>query len=576
MPQTKNSSSLKPLLKCITGVRGLDEITFGGLPQGRPTLVCGGAGCGKTLLAMEFLVRGATELNEPGVYMAFEETAEELSENVASLGFDLNRLVADKKLVIDHVRVERSEIEETGEYDLEGLFVRLDQAINSIGAKRVALDTVESLFSAFSNENILRAELRRMFHWLKSRGVTAIITGERGERSLTRFGLEEYVSDCVISLDHRVDSQISTRRLRIVKYRGSQHGTNEYPFLIDDKGICVMPITSIGLTSIAPTERISSGIPRLDAMLGGKGFYRGTTILVAGTAGTGKSSLAASFVNSSCRRGEKCLYFAFEESPSQIVRNMRSIGIDLASSLKKGNLRIEALRATSCGLETHLASMQKAVSEFDPSVVILDPVTDLAAIGEDRDIKSTLTRMVDFLKNRQITTLMTNLTRSGLGPEDTEFRISSIIDTWILLRDIESGGERNRGIYILKSRGMAHSNQIREFVLSDKGIDIVDVYLGEGGVLTGSARLIKESQDAETERLRLENIERAERVLERERKIIDAKIVALQAEYASKEEDLKQGVTEEKLRLKTMASGKQRLMKSRRADQSRSASVWET
>ena len=525
--------------KTASGIRGLDEITFGGLPKGRPTLIAGGPGSGKTLMSMEFLVRGATDYNEPGVFMAFEETAEELAQNVASLGFDLKELIDEKKLFIDYVRVERSEIEETGEYDLEGLFVRLNCAIDSIGAKRVVLDTIESLFAGLNNESILRAELRRLFRWLKDKGVTAIITAERGEATLTRYGLEEYVSDCVIVLDHRVQNQVSTRRIRIVKYRGSIHGTNEYPFLIDEKGISILPITSLTLNYQISTKRVSSGIPRLDTMLEGKGFYQGSTILISGTAGTGKSSISASFAYATCQKGERCLYFAFEESPNQIMRNMKSINVDLAPCVEKGLLKFHAVRSTFYGLETHLVQMQKLIDEFKPASVVVDPITNLINAGDQNDVKSMLTRLIDYLKAKQITTVFTNLTHMA-GLESTESEVSSIMDTWILLRDIEFGGERNRGIYILKSRGMAHSNQIREFLITSKGVDIVDVYTGPAGVLTGSARLSQEIKDKETEDTRKEEIDKLQRELERKRKLTEAQITALQAEFTAKEEEVKQ------------------------------------
>lgn len=471
-PVAKSKLVSKPrpqLPKAPTGIQGLDEITGGGLPKGRPTLVCGGAGCGKTLLAMEFLVRGATEFNEPGVFMAFEESAQDLTQNVASLGFDLKDLVARKKIVLDYVYIERSEIEEAGEYDLEGLFIRLGAAIDSIGAKRVVLDTIESLFAGLPNPLILRAELRRLFRWLKDKGVTAIITGERGEGTLTRQGLEEYVSDCVIVLDHRVSEQTSSRRLRVVKYRGSTHGTNEYPFLIDADGISVLPVTSLALEHIASSEKISTGIPRLDAMLGGAGYYRGSSVLVSGTAGTGKSSFAAHFADAACRRGERVLYFSFEESPSQIMRNMRSIGIDLKQWVKKGLLQIQAHRPSSAGLETHLAMKHKVIAEFKPQVVILDPLNSFVVGDNEIGVHSMLMRLLDYLKMQQITGLFTNLTSSGGVLEQTEVAISSLIDTWLLLRAIESGGERNRDLTVLKSRGMAHSNQAREFLLTDHG-----------------------------------------------------------------------------------------------------------
>ena len=569
---TKEKSNVKPmqgLPKCQTGIRGLDEITDGGLPKGRPTLVCGSAGCGKTLLAMEFLVRGAVQYNEPGVFMSFEESSEELAQNVASLGFDLNDLAARKKMSLDHVRIERSEIEETGEYDLEGLFIRLNHSIDSIGAKRVVLDTIESLFGGLSNESILRAELRRLFSWLKEKGVTAVITGEKGEGTLTRHGLEEYVSDCVILLDNRVDGQISTRRLRVVKYRGSAHGTNEYPFLIDEKGISVLPITSLGLQHDVSSERISSGIPRLDTMLGEKGFYRGSSILVSGTAGTGKTSAAASFANAACKRGERCLYFAFEEAPNQIIRNMRSIGIDLEPWMEQGLLEIYSVRPTIYGLEMHLVKMAKLIDEFKPKVVIIDPITNLIAIGSETEVKSMLARLIDFLKAKQITALFTNLSQAGGALEQTEFGISSLMDTWLLLRDIEIGGERNRGLYILKSRGMVHSNQIREFLLTDKGIDLIDVYLGPSGVLTGSARAAVEMQEKTAELMHTEEIERKKRELESQRKAIEAQIAALRAEFEAKEEEVNMLARHEKLQEETQSEARKEMAHIRKADASK-------
>ncbi|HZD21095.1 MAG TPA: circadian clock protein KaiC [Burkholderiales bacterium] len=469
------------LAKAATGIEGLDEITGGGLPKGRPTLVCGGAGCGKTLLAMEFLVRGATQFGEPGAFITFEETGEELAQNVRSLGFDLDRLRKDGKLAIEYVRVEPAEIEETGEYDLEALFIRLGLAIDSVGAKRVVLDTVESLFGGFQNQALLRSELRRLFRWLKDKGVTAVITGERGEGSLTRQGLEEYVSDCVILLDHRVIEQSSTRRLRIVKYRGSVHGTNEYPFLIDEEGISVLPVTGLGLDHQASSERVSSGVPRLDAMLGGTGYYRGSSILISGTAGTGKTSLAAHFADATCRRGERCLYLAFEESPAQLLRNMGSIGLRLAPYLKKGLLRIHASRPTLYGLEMHLVQVHKMVSEFEPQAVIVDPISNFVSTGTNRDAQSMLLRLVDFLKARQVTAFFTHLTAGGRPIEATDVGISSIIDTWLLVREVEADGARKRGLYVVKSRGMSHSNQIRELQITGQGVELEDGSAGMRG-----------------------------------------------------------------------------------------------
>jgi len=537
---TRNSKDALP--KAPTGIQGLDEIMQGGLPRGRTSLVCGSAGCGKTLLAMEFIVRGATRYGEPGVFMAFEETGQELATNVASLGFDVPRLVAQKKILIDYVKVERSEIEETGEYDLEGLFVRLNHAIDRIGAKRVVLDTVESLFAGLPNQAILRSELRRLFRWLKDKGVTAIITGERGEGSLTRHGLEEYVSDCVLLLDHRVTGQVSTRRLRVVKYRGSSHGSNEYPFLIDRQGFSVLPITSLGLDHEVSSERISSGITRIDAMLSGKGFYRGSTILVSGTAGTGKSSVAAQFVDAACRRGERCLYFAFEEPPQQIIRNMRSIGLDLGQWREKGLLQFHASRPTLFGLETHLATMHQAISQFQPHIVILDPITTFAAVGQTAEIKAMLIRLVDFLKLKRITALFTCLTQGGSATEATEAEISSLIDTWLLLRDIELNGERNRGIYVLKSRGMFHSNQIREFLLTNHGVELRDVYVGPAGVLTGSARLAQEALETANRLVEEQQVQAKQRGLERKRQALTAQIAALKAAFAEDEAELRKDI----------------------------------
>ena len=474
------------LSKTKTGINGLDEITMGGLPKGRPTLICGGPGCGKTLMAIEFIVKGATLYNEPGVFMAFEEKAEELTTNVASLGFDLDKLQRNKKLRIDYVHIDRTEVEETGEYDLNGLFIRLDHAINNIGAKRVVLDTIENLFAGLTNQAILRAELRRLFQWLKDKGVTAIVTGEKGQGTLTRHGLEEYVSDCVIFLDHRIVSQVSTRRLKIIKYRGSLHGTNEYPFLIDEEGITILPVTSLKLDKNVSTKRVSTGIASLDEMFGGKGFYKGSSILVSGSAGTGKTSIAASFANATCQRKEKCMFFAFEESPQQIIRNMKSIGLDLTKHVKKGLLEFHSFRPGLYGLEMHLARMYKLVKKFKPEVVILDPITNFVSVGLLAEVNSMLLRLIDGFQSEGITLMLTAL-NSGTT-EHIDENVSSLVDTWILVRDIERDGERNRGIYIMKSRGMKHSNEVREFIISSKGLDLIEVFRGDEGVLIGSAR----------------------------------------------------------------------------------------
>jgi len=554
------------LAKCPTGIQGLDEITDGGLPQGRPTLVCGKAGCGKTLMAMEFLVRGAVEYDEPAVFMSFEESAEELVQNVASLGWDLEALIAEKKIAIHYVHVERSEIQETGEYDLEALFVRLGYAIDSIKAKRVVLDTVEVLFGGLSNDYIVRAELRRLFLWLKSKGVTAIITSESGDNTLTRHGLEEYVSDCVIRLDQRVSDELSTRRLHIVKYRGSRHGSNEYPFLIEEDGISVLPITSIALEHDVSTERISTGIERLDMMLEGKGFFRGSSILISGTAGTGKSSISAHFADATCRQGERCLYFAFEESSNQIIRNMRSIGIDLEVSVKKGLLKVQALRPTLYGLEMHLVKMHQLVNEFKPTVVIIDPISNMTYSGNEIQVKSFLMRLIDFLKTRQITTLLTCLNAGGNPLEQTDVGVSSLMDTWMLLRDIESNGERNRLLYLLKSRGMEHSNQVREFRLTRSGVELVNVYLGPGGVLTGTARVVQEAQEKAAALARRQEIEQKQRDLERKRKAMEAEITALHAQFETEKEEIERMLQQEELQEQTLLQQQVERARFRKAD----------
>ncbi len=545
----KGTNEIQSLLpKTPIGITGLDEITQGGLPKGRPTLICGEAGSGKTLMSLEFIIRGATEFNEPGVFMAFEEKSEELAMNVNSLGFDLKKLQADKKVRVDHVHIDRTEIEETGEYDLEGLFIRLGFAIDSIGAKRVVLDTLENLFSGLANEAILRAELRRLFTWLKDKGVTAIITGERGESTaLTRQGLEEYVSDCVILLDHRVENQISTRRLRIVKYRGSIHGTNEYPFLIDEEGISVLPVTSLTLAKDVSSERVSSGISALDSMLDGQGFFKGSSILVSGTAGTGKTSIAAYFANDVCNRKEKCLYFAFEESPQQIVRNMKSISVDLQKHIDKGLLQMHASRPTLYGLEMHLVAMYKIIKKFKPAAVVLDPITNLVTVGTVSEVKSMLIRLIDFLQNEQITVMFTALSLNNIINEQTDEGVSSLVDAWVLVKDIEFNGERNRGMYIMKSRGMGHSNQVREFVITDKGLNLVDVYLGPEGVLTGSARQAQQMNEKTGAALRENAKSRKNREVSRKRSVLEAQIASLRTEFESVEEELNKIYEEEEL-----------------------------
>ena len=560
----KAKSSLPFLKKAPTGIDGFDQITNGGVPQGRPTLVCGSAGCGKSLFAVEFLIRGAMEYGEPGVLMTFEETAEDIRKNVASLGFDVDRLIAEKKLVIDHVKIDRAEIEENGEYDLEGLFIRLGYAIQSIGAKRVVLDTIETLFSGLANQAVLRSELRRLFYWLKDRGMTTVITGERGEGQLTRQGLEEYVSDCVILLDHRVIGQISTRRLRVVKYRGTTHGTNEYPFLIDEEGISVLPITATGLDYEVSNERIPSGIDGLDEMLGGGGgYYRGSTVLLSGSAGTGKSSVAAQLARATCARGERCLYFSFEESPAQIQRNMRSIGVDLAPYVKKGTLEFHSTRPTVFGLEMHLVRMHKLIADFQPSVVIIDPVSNMQNAGTLDESTNMLIRMVDYLRKNNILGFMVSLSGGGKALEATEEGLSSIVDTWLLLRDVESNGERNRLLYILKSRGMAHSNQVREFLITSHGLKLVEAYLGDEGVLTGSARVAQEARNAKDWRMTEDEIARKKLAYEHRRRAAEAQIEALRAGLMAEEEEFMRTVEAEKARLQKISTDREAMSRSR-------------
>ncbi len=562
----QNKQPVGRVAKAPSGIRGLDEITFGGLPQGRPTLVCGGAGSGKTLLALEFLARGAIEFDEPGLFVGFEETAEELSANIASLGFDLEKLVTAKKLYLDHVKFDHVHTVEAGEFDLEGLFIRLGRAIDLIGARRVALDTIESLFARLPNPVVLRAELQRLFRWFKDRGVTVVMTGERGGGLHTRSELEEYVSDCVIKLDHRVVDGVSTRRLRIVKYRGSAHGTNEYPFLIDDSGISVLPITSLGLEQQVSYERISTGIPRLDMMLGGEGYYRGSSILLSGTSGTGKSTVAATFADATCRRGERCLYLAFEESKSQIIRNMRSIGLDLEPWTVSGKLRFVPLRPASSGLETHLNSIHRQVGEFQPDAVVIDPISSFMHSGSPIEAGNVVLRIVDFLKSRQITAVLTNLVAGGTPEKATDLNISSLIDTWLLLREVELGGERNRVIDIVKSRGMAHSNQMREFRLTDQGIELVDVYRGSEGVLTGSMRLAQEAKElASGERL-LAEVERKKSLLDSKRRLTMSRIDALRLDFETEEQEIQAAIEEAEQRKDSLKRERVEMSVSRGAD----------
>ena len=558
-------TAVSNLPKAPTGIEGFDEITFGGLPRGRPTLIAGNAGCGKTLFAMEFLARGAIQYNEPGVMVTFEETEQELIKNFASLGFDLSTLIKQKKLAFDYISIERSEIEETGEYNLEGLFVRLDYAIKSINAKRIVLDTIEALFAGLPNEMILRAELRRLFKWLKSRGITAVITGEQGINTLTRHGLEEYVADCVILLENTIHNRIATRRLRVVKYRGSRHGTDVYPFLISQNGISVLPITSLNLEHTVSKERISSGIPRLDTMLDGKGFYRGSSILVSGTAGTGKTTLAAHFAEAACRRNEKVLYFAFEESGDQIIRNMQSVGINLETGIRKNLLRIHAARPSVYGLEMHLATMHKLINDFKPRVIIVDPISNLIATGAFEEVKSMLIRLIDFIKSRNITAMFTDLI-AGDFTESTEVGVSSLMDAWILLKTLEIGGERNRGLYVLKARGIKHSNQIREFIMTSGGINLIDVYAGTEGVLSGTARVAQEARDKAAESIRRQELERKQREILRKKEMLDSEISILTSRYEAELDDLEKSVEQDFVQENAIAQERSKMAKMRSAD----------
>lgn len=551
--------------KSPTGIAGFDDLTLGGLPTGRTALVCGSAGCGKTLFAATFLVHGARDFGEPGVFVSFEERPSDIVDNVASLGFKLDQLVAEGKVVIEHIAVDPSEFAEIGDYDLEGLFLRLELAIDSIGAKRVVLDTIESLFSVFSNPAVLRAEIRRLFDWLKNRGVTTVITGERGDGQLTRQGLEEYVSDCVVLLDHRVDNQISTRRLRIVKYRGTSHGTNEYPFLIDEDGFSVLPVSLVGLAHRVSEERVSTGVADLDAMLAGGGFHRGTSILVSGVAGSGKSSLAAGMVDAACRAGERALYLSFEESPQQAVRNMRSIGIDLGRWIDAGALRFQATRPTFYSLEMHLAMVLREVARFRPSIVVLDPISAFTDAGDRSEVQSMLLRIVDALKTEGVTAVLTQLMEGGDTMIRTESGLSSLMDAWILLLNRETNGEFNRELYLLKARGMRHSNQVREFVLADDGIRLIPPYLGEGKALTGSARRIEESRLRRAEGERRAAVVRAQAVIEQRRRRVRAQMEQLEAELAAEEAELAALTDEETRFQRTRADDRRDLEISRRA-----------
>jgi circadian clock protein KaiC len=553
------------LRKAASGIAGLDAITFGGLPAGRPTLIAGAAGAGKSLFGLTFLVNGATRFNEPGVLMSFEERAEDIAANSASLGYDVDGLIAAGRLAIDYVRVERSEIEESGEYDLEGLFVRLGYAIDKIGAKRVVLDTLEALFSGLGDGPVLRAELRRLFEWLKARRVTALITAERGEEGrLTRHGIEEYISDCVITLDNRVDDQITTRRLRVVKYRGSAHGTNEYPFLIDEGGISVLPITSAGLEHSISDEVVPSGVAGIDAMLGVCGYYRGSSVLVSGTSGTGKTTFAASFVDAACRRGERAIFFSFEESKEQIIRNMRSVGIDLAAHVEAGLLCFEVARPSLFGLEMHLTLMNRLIERTHPAVVVVDPISALR--GPASEVHAMLLRMVDLLKVKGITALFTNLTAPE-GPDRTDHGLSSLMDTWIGLQHLEANGERNNVLYLLKSRGMSHSNQVREYEITRNGIDLIDAYVGPAGVLTGTAREMQEARERDEALQRHEDTERRRRAFGLKETVAERQILEIRATLEAEKAEIERLAQESEFREQRIEADRQAMQTRRSTSQ---------
>ena len=552
--------------KAPTGITGFDEITDGGLPRGRPTLVTGAAGSGKTLFGIEFLVRGARDLGEPGVLLAFEEAQDDIATNVASLGFDLEQLQRDGMIAIDAFRLDPAQIVETGAFDLEGLFIRLAAAVDSVGAKRVVIDTIEVLFSALPNEGIVRGELGRLFRWLKERDLTVVITGERGpEGHLSRFGIEEYVSDCVVVLDHRVVNEVSTRRLRVVKYRGSLHGTNEYPFLITSTGLAVVPITSLALDYAASDERVSTGIERLDEMLAG-GVYRGSSVMISGTAGTGKTSIAARFVDAACARGERALYLSLEESPAQLARNMRSIGIDLQRWIDDGLLVIESIRPTAFGFEEHLARLIRLVDEHEPQVAVLDAVASLGRGGAtENSTTSVISRDLDLMKSRGITTVMTTLTHHD-SLETSQVDMSSLIDTWLLLRNDENNGERNRLLFVIKSRGSAHSNQVREFVLTDHGAELIDVYIGQSGVLTGSARIEEVAKERAAQRSQVDEHERRRREIDHRTAAVEAQIAALQAQLSAETAEFDRFVNSASDRRDTEQAVRESLARARSGD----------
>jgi circadian clock protein KaiC len=521
------------LPKSPTGIDGFDEITGGGLPTGRPSLVCGPPGTGKSIFAMQFLVNGVTRYGEPGVFLTFEESREELVANVRSFGFGVDRLEREGRLLVDALPLEPQTVE-TGEFDLEALIVRLAWAVDQVGAKRVAVDNVEALFTAFSRPALVRAEVRRLFRWLKDHELTAVITGERGEDMVTRHGMQEYLSDCVVVLDHRIVQDVATRRMRVLKYRGAMHGRNEYPFLIGADGLEVLPITSIGLRQPVSSDRISTGVVGLDEMLGGEGVFRGSGVLISGTSGTGKTTIASCFADAACRRGEVVLYFSFEESQAEIERNLASVGLDMAHWVERGLLHFHCERPTTRGLEDHLALMQQLTRELAPTLVVIDPVSSLARGASPFDVSSMLLRQIYYLKATGITAVMTVLNEET-GLQQPIQSISSLVDTWLHVDIMESFEERNRGLYVRKARGMAHSNQIREFLLSDQGVSLVPVFVGVHGVLTGSARVAAESSERATALELTEESEDLASALERRREAVESHVAEMRADFAAEE-----------------------------------------
>ncbi len=534
MTETPQSTAVQ-LAKVPTGIEGFDEITFGGLPAGRTTLLTGLSGSGKTVFGMQFLAQGAARYGEPGVLVGFEETEDELITNAASLGFDFANLISAGKLVIDRISVEPDVVVETGRYDLSALHIRIEHAVDSIGARRIVLDGIPALFYGLTDTSAVRIALTRLYAWLKSKGLTALVTAE-SNTELAQHGLGLSLTDCIVVAGERTRENVSTRYLRVAKYRGSAHGTSEYPCLIGSTGYKVIPLTSITVDYEASTERISTGIPRLDTMLGGQGFYRGNSVMVTGGAGTGKSSLAAHLALATCQRGKRCLYFAFEESQEEVMRNMRSIGVDLRPQVAAGLLKFRSSRATMFGLEMHLAMMENEIAAFQPHVVILDPVSNLLSIGSFNEVRAMVSRLVDFLKGRGITSLLTSL--SMTDPPESDVGVSSLVDTWMLLTNFEANGEQTRLLRILKSRGSAHSSQVREFIMTDRGVRLEDVYLGPEGMLTGTARKAQEARELAEADLRLREMERKERQYQQRRAALQAQVAALQAEIEATEVDM--------------------------------------